>query len=1123
MLRMFVPLLAMLAGLFQPPAAAVAQTPSSGCRMPSADVPPFRILTDAPTSGAPLTVAWSDPFDAASECPGARYLVLAMPREVRFSGSGFMALEPGAPAPFGLGFAADRMRVFIPLHDADHQAGQLEILPYVTGGFTLDWAIAYVPVFLKWAGEPAVAAGEPLALELAAGRPRVVVQDPFDVEEPTETILSNDGRFLLEVRAQSFRVLNAQTGALVYAGPGFEPNFSPGSRYVHAVGPTIEVEDGYSHLRSDLVVVDLYAERPVLELDGGGGSRSGFLHALHWAWNDSLLFVGNVGAGAVTFRQMLHDDREPFANAHGCGGCTFENGGVVELRAADGVLKLGHGPTGDTYDVVDLVDPARSLRFDYDADGPPAVPGFGLEGPGLSEIPDLASPDARSWVLYNPEGDDPREAVATHRVQRRADAGGAPAPSLDGGGLTRGAKALATTVAIGAQRRALVRLAEFGVVLRPAPRLVPPLTDEQYDALDLPEDDPSWDELDYYDEDGEPIMENLRALAGRPQNCWAAMPAMVARRLTLDEARTLCAREATALLEERFDSCIDTEAYVWTLPAAGGVSIVHQRVCRMGSSSAAYGLVTFLRHDRDGQRAELLSGHPYLFLSDNAFGEEEGDAEPALKGRLPLFAEAPLVVQPLSPGLLAIAGRDRRILVVDAVTMDVVATIHSPSSAEDIDLIGLLDDGAHVLQLDRDGRFYVHALADGTQTLSGLYVDDELVVMDTDLRYQSTPEGARYVQVKFPGDPVLYSLQNLAAPLKTERLVEARLGRRAALEAPPAIGRPPQVDLVSQDEGRARLRLQASGGLAGLAVFRDGMRISRTSLTGDRAELEIELPALPETRWFAVQATDRKGLSSRTITLPRPAAPARPVAAAVDGPAAGRLFVLAVGTDRFDDPGISPLRFAVADAQAFAAAFAEPGRYGDVATEVLADEPDLATALAARLDAIAARMRPEDTLFLHVAGHGLTDANGRLHLAHRRTRLADLSSTAIAFDALAGRLAALPGRVMVFLDACHSGAAGAPSNDDAVDALLRKDRPIGVLAASKGRQFSYESAGLRGGAFTGAVVAALRSPNTDLDGNGVVELDELYAQVKAEVVRATDAKQTPWIAQSGFVGPVPLY
>jgi hypothetical protein len=207
-----------------------ARAQSGSCQMPSAETPPFEVLTEQPGSGAPLTIAWTDPWAAPDACPGARYLVLAMPREVRFSGSGFMALEPGAPAPFGLDFAQDRMRVIIPLHDSDHGAGRLDILPYVTGGLTLDWALAHVPVFVAGNGDPVVAEGESLALELSPGRPRIVVQDPFDVETPTETILSNDGRFVLEIRTESFRVLNAQTGALVYAGPGFQPNFSPGSR-----------------------------------------------------------------------------------------------------------------------------------------------------------------------------------------------------------------------------------------------------------------------------------------------------------------------------------------------------------------------------------------------------------------------------------------------------------------------------------------------------------------------------------------------------------------------------------------------------------------------------------------------------------------------------------------------------------------------------------------------------------------------------------------------------------------------------------------------------------------------------------------------------------------------------
>jgi uncharacterized caspase-like protein len=168
-------------------------------------------------------------------------------------------------------------------------------------------------------------------------------------------------------------------------------------------------------------------------------------------------------------------------------------------------------------------------------------------------------------------------------------------------------------------------------------------------------------------------------------------------------------------------------------------------------------------------------------------------------------------------------------------------------------------------------------------------------------------------------------------------------------------------------------------------------------------------------------------------------------------------------------------------------------------------------------------MAAEDTLMLLIAGHGFVDAAGALRLADRSTRLDDLAGSALAFDDLAGMLAALPGRVVVFLDACHSGAAGAGTNDDAVAALLAEGRAVAVVAASKGRQPSFEAPGFGGGAFTAALIRALTGPGGDLDGNGTVELSELYSRVKREVVLATEGEQTPWIARSGFVGEVPLF
>lgn len=73
----------------------------------------------------------------------------------------------------------------------------------------------------------------------------------------------------------------------------------------------------------------------------------------------------------------------------------------------------------------------------------------------------------------------------------------------------------------------------------------------------------------------------------------------------------------------------------------------------------------------------------------------------------------------------------------------------------------------------------------------------------------------------------------------------------------------------------------------------------------------------------------------------------------------------------------------------------------------------------------------------------------------------------MAWDDLAGSLATLKGRIIVFLDACHSGAAGeSATNDDAAETLIRRNNAITVVSASKGRQFSQERPATGGGVFT---------------------------------------------------------
>jgi uncharacterized caspase-like protein len=149
----------------------------------------------------------------------------------------------------------------------------------------------------------------------------------------------------------------------------------------------------------------------------------------------------------------------------------------------------------------------------------------------------------------------------------------------------------------------------------------------------------------------------------------------------------------------------------------------------------------------------------------------------------------------------------------------------------------------------------------------------------------------------------------------------------------------------------------------------------------------------------------------------------------------------------------------------------------------------------------------------------------------------------IGWAQIAERLAAAKGRVIVLLDACHSGDVSqellVPNNDLA--ASLVHDRRAGALvfAAAKGRQLSYEGGAARSrglvldpaakalvtpmsrdahGFFTGALLKALDSPSTDRNADGVIQISELVDDVIARVATASDGMQTPWVARREVFG-----
>jgi hypothetical protein len=468
----------------------------------------------------------------------------------------------------------------------------------------------------------------------------------------------------------------------------------------------------------------------------------------------------------------------------------------------------------------------------------------------------------------------------------------------------------------------------------------------------------------------------------------------------------------------------------------------------------------------------------------------------------------------------------RWVLVYDLNSDQVLLFNGNVPAATKVDGFGVTKDGRSLVQVNSGGALYFYDVTSGKVSLRGYYIDGELVVYDARGYYTATPEGSQFIFLKFPGVPGYNSLRQFAPTLNRPHLVKAVLAGKG--EAPDPRLTPPAslelaVDVAGAGTSRsAKLHVNASSviGLEKLRVFVDGRRIGDYPLTGHRATADLAIPLAPEARWLAAVAIDEAGYESVAQGAALPGA---------TKPSDSKLFAITVGTDRYDDKEYIPkLSFAKADASRFADSVRK--LKGTIYTRVevtpFLDARDLRSILPAKLREIAAAARATDTIMLLAAGHGFLDqATGQFYLATRETRRLDLKQTAIGWHEIAAALDGTKARVLVLLDACHSGSADGGANDDAVSSLLKAETSITVLAASKGRQASLEDSRIGGGRFTTALVRAIttRRAATDSNRNGAIELAELYGAVKREVLIATSGAQTPWIARNLMVGEIPLF
>ena len=336
-----------------------------------------------------------------------------------------------------------------------------------------------------------------------------------------------------------------------------------------------------------------------------------------------------------------------------------------------------------------------------------------------------------------------------------------------------------------------------------------------------------------------------------------------------------------------------------------------------------------------------------------------------------------------------------------------------------------------------------------------------------------------------------------------------------------------------------RFEIQSPADLAEVRLTQNGRRLPlegarrSASAAGGLQIVQYELPVLladGENR-FEVVVVTRQGLRTvRALTLIRDRE-------------RGRVWVVAIGISKYQDSAIRDLRFADADARAIHDYFRDtlgvPEAQLFLWTNEQATLREIKSTLGTQL--VAKANDPRDTVILYFAGHGMRDrVTGSLdpdglskYFLPYDASLADPYSTALEMDEVTNILRRLiPDRVVVILDSCFSGAAGgrspfdpksggerAPISGEFLDRMAHVGKGRVVLTASGPDEAAQESADLGHGLFTYYLLEALHGA-ADANGDGDIDVHEVYAYVSEKVSRATKARQNPQLKEPDLVGQI---
>jgi len=357
---------------------------------------------------------------------------------------------------------------------------------------------------------------------------------------------------------------------------------------------------------------------------------------------------------------------------------------------------------------------------------------------------------------------------------------------------------------------------------------------------------------------------------------------------------------------------------------------------------------------------------------------------------------------------------------------------------------------------------------------------------------------------------------------------------------------------VAEESSVVAAVVTSSKGVARVTVSLNGTEVAQQAERTPPTSLVVSAPVTLRTgaNAIVVSATDAAGTTRqevRTITYDPPRVAATPPAAVPVPPAPARnQWAVVIGVGHYESAAIPRLRYTVPDAEAIYETLIGPAGFKKDNVLLLTDrserKPTLRNIKWALGTFLGRSAQKNDTVVIFFAGHGAPEVDTRglerdglaKYLIPSDADPDDLYSTALPMDELQtifGRIEAE--RVVAFLDACYSGAAGgrtfaakktrAGSVDDLFLERLTRSKGRAIITASRTSEVSIELPELGHGIFSYFLVDGLKGA-ADLNRDGIVSLQELYEYVEQQVTtksRAVGGNQHP-VMKGELEGALPL-